>query len=87
LIALRYGVPPYRVATFFLESGEWQPEDVTEETLGRAVDRVVAAAGTALALLEGKEPALRPGPYCAWCPRAPECPAYAEARAASPASP
>jgi hypothetical protein len=86
LIALRFGVPPYRVATFFLESGEWQPEDVTEETLGRAADRVVAAARTALSLLAGEEPALRPGPYCAWCPRAPECPAFAEALAASAVS-
>src|SRR5207247_2095603 len=53
LIALRYGVPPYRVATFFLESGEWQAEDVTGETLGRAVDRVLAAASTALEMRGG----------------------------------
>jgi len=83
LMALRYGVPPYRVATFFLESGEWQPEDVTEETLGRAIDRVVAAVRTALSLLGGAEAALHPGPYCGWCPRAPGCPAFAAARAAA----
>ena len=75
LIALRYGAPPYRVATLFLESGEWQAEDVTDETLGRAMDRVLAAARTALELRGGREPSLRPGPWCAWCPRATSCPA------------
>jgi len=75
LIALRYGVPPYRVATFFLESGEWQAEDVTGETLGRAVERVLAAASTALELRGGREPSLAPGPWCGWCPRRDACPA------------
>lgn len=75
LIALRYGAPPYRVATLFLESGEWQAEDVTGETLGRAVDRVLAAARAALELQRGSEPSLRPGPWCGWCPRAASCPA------------
>jgi hypothetical protein len=73
LIALRYGVPPYRVATFFLESGEWQAEDVTGETLGRAVDRVLAASSTALELRGGREPSLAPGPWCGWCPRSGTC--------------
>jgi hypothetical protein len=75
LIALRYGVPPYRVATFFLESGEWQAEDVTGETLGRAVERVLSAASAALELRGGREPSLAPGPWCAWCPRQDTCPA------------
>jgi hypothetical protein len=75
LMALRYGASPFRVATFFLESGEWQAEDVTGETLGRAVDRVVTAAETALELQRGREPALTPGPWCRWCPRRETCPA------------
>jgi hypothetical protein len=75
LIALRYGVPPFRVATFFLESGEWQAEDVTGETLGRAVDRVLSAAETALELRHGRDPALNAGPWCGWCPRRETCPA------------
>jgi hypothetical protein len=73
LMALRFGVPPYRVATFFLESGEWQAEDVTGETLGRAVDRVLAAASAALELRGGREPSLAPGPWCGWCPRQDTC--------------
>ena len=75
LMALRYGIPPFRVATFFLESGEWQAEDVTGETLGRAVDRVLNAVETALELHGGREPALTAGPWCGWCPRSETCPA------------
>ena len=77
LMALRYGVPPFRVATFFLESGEWQAEDVTGETLGRALDRVLSAAETALELQRGREPVLTAGPWCGWCPRRETCPAAA----------
>jgi hypothetical protein len=79
LLALRFGVPPYRVASFFLDSGEWQHEDVSEETLVHAADRVVAAAVAASELAAGHGPALVPGPYCGWCPRADRCPAYAAA--------
>jgi hypothetical protein len=81
LIGLRYGTPPVRVATVFLESGQWQSEDVTERTLGRAVDRVVeAAAAWARLSGVGAAPELRPGPHCGWCPRRAGCPA-AEAAA------
>jgi hypothetical protein len=75
LLTLRLGVPPYRVASFFLDSGEWQAEDVTEETLGRAVDRVVDAARTAAGLGDGRALELNPGPWCGWCPVAETCPA------------
>lgn len=75
LLTLRFGVPPYRVASLFLESGEWQAEDVSEEALHHAADRVIAAARSAVALTAGREPELTPGPYCAWCPRAAVCPA------------
>jgi len=74
LMTLRFGVPPYRVASLFLESGEWQAEDITQEVLIHAADRVVGAARAAAALWNGREPSLRPGIYCAWCPRAAVCP-------------
>src|SRR5207302_4743606 len=47
LHTLRFGVPPFRVATLFLGSGDWQAEDVTEQTLDRAADRVATAIGSA----------------------------------------
>jgi len=75
LMTLRFGVPPYRVASLFLESGEWQAEDVAEQGLAHAADRVIAAARAAAALWNGREPALTPGVYCAWCPRVETCPA------------
>jgi hypothetical protein len=81
LMTFRFGVPPYRVASLFLGSGEWQSEDVTEETLFHAADRVIAAARTAAAVLRGREPTLTPGAWCAWCPRAFTCPS-AEPRSA-----
>lgn len=74
LMLLRTGVAPYRVATFFLDSGEWQSEDVTEETLRRAADRVCLSAATAHRLRTGGRPRLRPAPHCAWCPRRERCP-------------
>ena len=75
LMTLRFGVPPYRVASLFLDSGEWQAEDVTEETLFHAADRVVATARAAAALMNGREAVLTAGVYCGWCPRAETCPA------------
>jgi hypothetical protein len=74
LLLLRSGVPPYRVATFFLDSGEWQAEDVTEETLDRACDRVVVAARTAVELGAGRAPEVTPGRHCWRCPRMSKCP-------------
>ena len=74
LMTLRFGVPPYRVASLFLDSGEWQAEDVTEDTLFHAADRVVAAARAAAALAGGRDAVLVPGVYCGWCPRAETCP-------------
>lgn len=74
LLTLRFGVPPYRVASLFLDSGEWQAEEVSEDTLHHAADRVVAAARAARSILGGREPALTPGSWCAWCPRAFVCP-------------
>jgi hypothetical protein len=74
LLTLRFGVPPYRVASLFLESGEWQAEDVGEVALQHAADRVIAAARAAAALWNGRAPELTPGVYCGWCPRAEACP-------------
>jgi hypothetical protein len=74
LLALRFGVPPYRVATLYLDSGEWQAEDVEPRMLRRAADRVIDAVRAASAARNGHPLPLRPGPYCTWCPRAATCP-------------
>jgi len=80
LYTLRYGVPPRRVATLFLESGNPQVEEVTEATLDRAADRVIGAIRTMSVLGAGVEPELRAGPQCGRCPRRDGCPAAAAAR-------
>jgi hypothetical protein len=73
LVALVLPSAPYRVATVFLESMEWQSEEVTDETLGHAADRVAAAARSVAGLKHGP-PALTPGLHCSRCPRARSCP-------------
>lgn len=76
LYTLRFGVPPLRVATVFLVSGEWQAEEVEPETLFHAADRVVEAVAVARELTEeAGETVLNPGPWCGWCPRRTACPA------------
>jgi PD-(D/E)XK nuclease superfamily len=77
LFTLRFGVLPLRVASFFLRSGECQPEDVSEPMLVRSADRVIRAVRTAARIRDGAggEPALRAGPHCDWCPRKGTCPA------------
>lgn len=80
LMTLRFGVPPYRAASLFLDSGEWQAEDVDEDLLVHAADRVVAAVRSAGALGNGRQPDLRAGVWCTWCPRGLVCPAGAAAR-------
>ncbi|HEX6330757.1 MAG TPA: PD-(D/E)XK nuclease family protein [Actinomycetota bacterium] len=74
VLALRFGVPPYRVATLYLDSGQWQAEDVDTRVLGRAADRVIDAVRAAAAAQAGHPLALRPGPFCTWCPRVATCP-------------
>jgi hypothetical protein len=74
LHTLRFGVPPYGVASFFLEGGTWQSEDVHEDLLFHAADRVIRTGRAAASLRGGRTPALTPGRWCAWCPRADVCP-------------
>ena len=77
LLTLRFGVPPYRVATLYLDSGEWQAEDVDERILEHAAVRVIEAARATAAGDAGHPPELRAGPFCTWCPRAATCPSSA----------
>jgi CRISPR/Cas system-associated exonuclease Cas4 (RecB family) len=77
VLALRFGVAPYRVATLYLDSGEWQSEDVERQMLEHAAERVIEAVRAISAAEGGRSPVLRPGPYCTWCPRAQTCPSSA----------
>jgi CRISPR/Cas system-associated exonuclease Cas4 (RecB family) len=70
---LRLGVPPRRVATYYLDAARAQPEDITPELLHAATLRVVAGVRKLVELKQGREPEVRPGAACRWCPLVESC--------------
>lgn len=71
---LRSRVPPRKIASFYLDSGEPVVEDVTEATLRTAMRRMLDAVHAEIELRhEGRDPVKRPGVSCRWCPLADEC--------------
>lgn len=83
LSTLKYGVAPWRWATFYVAECAWDLEDASEELLSTAVDRVVDAVKRAVRLRWHAPPddqlVLSAGPACNWCGRRSTCPAKAEA--------
>ena len=71
---LRLGVPPFRVATYYLDSATWQHEDVDEGllqvALRRTIDGVVKLAELRL---HEREAAIAPGPACGYCRLRDDC--------------
>lgn len=68
LDALRIGVPPRLVASFYLDMGEAQTEPVTEGILDATVARVIDGAKRMAALQTGAvAPVYRPSFGCRWC--------------------
>jgi hypothetical protein len=80
---LRLGTPPRLVASYYLDSGRFVPEKVTEAGLWSAAARVVGAADRLVELRAGRvEPVYRPGPACRWCPLVDGCEAATSVSAA-----
>ncbi len=79
LETLRSKVPPFRVASYYLESARWQAEDITEELLVIAARRVIAGV-TKLADLRlgNRPPSVTPGPACTYCRLREDCPGAQE---------
>lgn len=74
LETLRVGVPPFRVASWYLDSGQCHPEDVTEELLLAAARRVVDGVRTLVELrVEGRAPTWRPCASCSFCEARADC--------------
>lgn len=72
--ALRIGVPPRLLATYYLDGGRLHGELVTDALLATAVERVVHGAHLAMELRhDGREPVLRAGPTCRWCSLRADC--------------
>lgn len=67
--AIRLGVPPRLLATYYLDSAELRPEPVTVGLLEAAAERVAAAANRIVELRFHDHVAVkRVGPPCRWCP-------------------
>ncbi|HEX2043078.1 MAG TPA: PD-(D/E)XK nuclease family protein [Acidimicrobiales bacterium] len=71
--ALRVGVPPFRVASYYLDTASFHVEDVTVDTLALAVRRTVDGVRKLVELRAGRAPAITPGPACSWCRLAQSC--------------
>jgi hypothetical protein len=68
LETLRSKVPPFRVASYYLESARWQAEDITEEILLVTAHRVVDGVRKLAELRLGQRaPTTNPGPQCSFC--------------------
>lgn len=66
--ALRIGVPPFRVASYYLDSASYAAEDVTVETLEAALHRTVDGVRKIVELRTGaREPVVTPCPRCRYC--------------------
>ena len=71
---LRTGVPPRKLASFYLDAGEPVVEDVTERTLQAATRRTLDAIHAEIELrVEQRPPVKRAGASCSWCPLNTEC--------------
>ena len=66
---LRTGVPPRKLASFYLDVGQPVIEDVTPAVLRTAVRRTLDGVNALIELtIEQRIPVKRPGPTCRWCP-------------------
>jgi hypothetical protein len=71
---LRSQVPPRKLASYYLEAGQPDVEDVTEAVLLSASRRMLDAVNAEIELrIEGRSPVKRPGTSCRWCPLAGDC--------------
>jgi hypothetical protein len=66
--ALRIGVPPFRVASYYLDSASFSAEEVTADTLEIALRRTLDGARKIVELrTAARPPTLTPGPRCRYC--------------------
>jgi hypothetical protein len=74
LQTLKVGVPPYRVATYYLDSATFHHEEVTPATLEIAAGRTVDGVRKIARLLDLDVPAaITPGATCRWCRLRDDC--------------
>ncbi len=67
-------LPPRLLATYYLDQGRIHSEEVTEDLLLSAAERVIDGAERYVELVSGqRHPTVAPGPACRWCPVQPDC--------------
>ncbi len=65
---LRIGVPPFRVASYYLDTATWHAEDIDADVLAITVRRVADGARKMAELrLSEREATFTPGAACRWC--------------------
>jgi len=65
---IRIGVPPRRIASYYLDQGRFLAEDVTEDLLFAAAGRAAEGAKRMIELhLASRKPSVLTGPQCRWC--------------------
>ena len=73
LEALRI-LPPRLLATYYLDQGRIHSEEVTEDLLLSASERVIDGAHRYVELVSStRQPGVTPGPSCRWCPVQLDC--------------
>ncbi len=79
LDTIRVGTPPRLVASYYLDQGEFSPEDISVDVLESSVARV-SDGMTRLSQIRFKRrsPTTQAGPPCRWCPISEECEAGQE---------
>ncbi len=71
---IRIGVPPRRIASYYLDQGRFHPEDVSADLLFAAAGRAAAGIRRMIELhLNPSEATTRTGPQCRWCRALPTC--------------
>jgi CRISPR/Cas system-associated exonuclease Cas4 (RecB family) len=65
---VRIGVPPRRIASYYLDQGRFHSEDVTEEMLFSATQRAIDGINRMIELeLDPSDPRVATSPACRWC--------------------
>lgn len=70
---LRSRVPPYRVATYYLDSGEYTFDDVDEDLLHATVDWMVEGVRRIILARSDDPVTYEPSAACRWCPGRHDC--------------
>jgi PD-(D/E)XK nuclease superfamily len=74
LETIKLGVPPRKLASYYLDTARTHPEDVSEGVLRAAVARTIDGVHRIAEVRRfGREPTRRAGSACRWCPLQAEC--------------